>query len=270
MERGDEESRESACTSGPTEPILEVVGLTKQYHGRRVLHGIELSVERGEVVCIIGPSGSGKSTVLRCLNRLEEPDEGVIMVDGRLFGERVVRSSRRNIHSNELAQDRRQIGMVFQHFNLFQNKTVLENITEAPIYVRKIKRSAAVERARHLLDRVGLSDHADKYPIQLSGGQQQRVAIARALAMDPKIMLFDEPTSALDPELVEEVLQVMKELAKSGMTMLVVTHEMGFAKEVADRVIFMADGKVLETGSPDQIMMNPAEERTRAFLSAVR
>lgn len=220
-----------------------------------VLRGVDIQVDAGTTTTVIGPSGSGKSTLLRVLNRLHEPDQGDILLDGR------------SVLKDNPDELRRRIGMVFQHFNLFPHRTALENVIEAPIQVKKQQRAAAIERAEYLLERVGLSDRADAYPAQLSGGQQQRVAIARALAMEPKLMLFDEPTSALDPELVGDVLKVMRELAASGMTMMVVTHEMGFAREVADQLVFMDGGVVVEKGDPRELLANPQEERTREFLS---
>ncbi len=238
---------------------VKVTGLHKSFGSNHVLRGIDLEIEEGEVVCLIGPSGSGKSTFLRCLNKLEESTEGTIEVDGFAISDK-----KQNIN-----KIRENIGMVFQQFNLFSNKTVLNNIMFAPVELKKMTKSQAKERAMQLLDRVGLSDKADAYPHQLSGGQQQRVAIARALAMNPDIMLFDEPTSALDPEMVGEVLQVMKELAQEGMTMVVVTHEMGFARDVADRVIFMSDGVIVEQGAPEQIFTAPKAQRTQDFLSRV-
>ncbi|WP_084516124.1 amino acid ABC transporter ATP-binding protein [Microbacterium luticocti] len=235
-----------------------------------VLKGIDIEVHTGEVLCLIGPSGSGKSTFLRCVNNLETIDSGHIWVDGDLIGYDV--RGRRLHHLKESAarRQRRDIGMVFQHFELFPHMTALENIVLSPIAVRGVPRAAAVERARHLLGKVGLADRADFYPSQLSGGQQQRVAIARALAMEPKLMLFDEPTSGLDPELVDEVLAVMGELAADGMTMIVVTHELGFARDVADTITFMADGVIVESGPPEQVIANPQHERTRSFLRRVR
>jgi polar amino acid transport system ATP-binding protein len=219
------------------------------------------------VLCLIGPSGSGKSTFLRCINHLERVNAGRLYVDGELVGYRERGGKLYELHPRAAARRRRDIGMVFQHFNLFGHRTVLGNIVEAPIRVRRIARADAEQRARELLARVGLADKADAYPVQLSGGQQQRVAIARALAMEPKLMLFDEPTSALDPELVGEVLAVMRQLAAEGMTMVVVTHEMGFAQEVADQVAFMDGGVVVESGNPHEVLSDPRHERTRAFLS---
>ena len=238
---------------------VKVRNLVKHFDKLKVLCGIDLTVTEGEVVCIIGPSGSGKSTLLRCLNRLEEPTGGEIIVD-----DAVVTDKKTNIN-----KVRENIGMVFQSFNLFSNFTVLENIMFAPVELKKMTKAAAKTKAMELLSRVGLADKADAYPHQLSGGQQQRVAIARSLAMKPDIMLFDEPTSALDPEMVGEVLAVMKELAAAGMTMIVVTHEMGFARDVADRVIFMADGGIVEEGTPEEIFTDPQNPRTKEFLSCV-
>ena len=252
------------------EPIIEALGIHKAFGELQILKGISLQVRRGEVVVLIGASGSGKTTFIRCINLLEDIQAGQIRVNGRAMGYRerpdgrLVRDSERNI-----ARQRRDIGMVFQRFNLFPHMTALENIIEAPIQVLGLSRAAALEDARRLLGRVGLADKADHYPSQLSGGQQQRVAIARALAMKPQAMLFDEPTSALDPETVGEVLQVMKELAEEGMTMVVVTHEMGFAREVADRVVVLDQGELIEQGTPEQIFSQPQHPRTRAFLSRV-
>jgi polar amino acid transport system ATP-binding protein len=255
--------------SGET-PLVRAVNVSKNFHGNEVLKGIDLTVERGQVVCLLGPSGSGKTTFLRCINQLEDINGGRIWVDGELTGyvERKGRLHRRN--NKDIARQRREIGMVFQRFNLFPHMTALENVIEAPIKVAGRPRAEAGKRGLDLLDRVGLGDRCDHYPAQLSGGQQQRVAIARALAMDPKLMLFDEPTSALDPELVGEVLTVMRELAKQGMTMIVVTHEMGFARDVADRVVFMDDGVVVEEGAPAEVIDNPQHERTKTFLSRIR
>lgn len=241
----------------------------KSFGALQVLKGISLTVEQGEVLVLVGPSGSGKSTFLRCINHLETISAGRLYVDGELVGYRERRGRLHEMTAREAARQRRDIGMVFQNFNLFPHRTVLANISEAPVHVKGIGKAAAAERARHLLNQVGLSDKADAYPAQLSGGQQQRVAIARALAMDPKLMLFDEPTSALDPELVGEVLAVMKKLAAEGMTMIVVTHEMGFAREVADQLVFMDGGVVVESGPPREVLGNPQQERTRSFLSKV-
>lgn len=240
--------------------MIKVVNLHKRFHHLHVLKGINLHVEPGEVICLIGPSGSGKSTFLRCLNLLEKPSEG------QIFIENIEVTDHSQIDVNEV---RAEVGMVFQRFNLFPHKTALENITLAPINVRGLSQEEAVSRAYQLLDRVGLRHKADVYPEQLSGGQQQRIAIARALAMRPKVMLFDEPTSALDPEMIQEVLDVMKDLAREGMTMLVVTHEMGFAREVAHRVLFMDDGEIIEEGTPEQLFSNPKNERTKQFLSKI-
>ena len=250
-------------------PMVDAQQVCKDFGALSVLKGVTLSVAPGEVLVLVGPSGSGKSTFLRYINHLETVSAGRLYVDGVLVGYRESRNRLYEMPAREASRQRRDIGMVLQHFNLFPHRTALENITEAPIHVRKLRKSAAVERARDLLHQVGLSDKADAYPAQLSGGQQQRVAIARALAMDPKLMLFDEPTSALDPELVGEVLAVMKKLAGAGMTMIVVTHEMGFAREVADQLVFMDDGVIVETGPPREVLGNPAHERTRAFLSKV-
>ncbi|WP_280250182.1 amino acid ABC transporter ATP-binding protein [Nocardia abscessus] len=239
----------------------------KNFGALQVLKGVSLEVGRGEVLCLIGPSGSGKSTFLRCINHLEQVNAGRLYVDGEIVGYREKSGKLYEMHPREAAKQRREIGMVFQHFNLFPHRTALENIIEAPTQVKKVRKADALTRARELLDRVGLADKANAYPAQLSGGQQQRVAIARALAMDPKLMLFDEPTSALDPELVGEVLTVMRELARSGMTMVVVTHEMGFAREVADQLVFMDAGVVVEAGPPRELLADPRHDRTKAFLS---
>ena len=252
------------------ELIIEALDVQKSFGELQILKGISLQVRRGEVVVLIGASGSGKTTFIRCINLLEDIQGGRIRVNGRAMGYRersdgsLVRDSERNI-----ARQRRDIGMVFQRFNLFPHMTALENIIEAPIQVLGTPRAQALEQARGLLARVGLADKANHYPSMLSGGQQQRVAIARALAMKPQAMLFDEPTSALDPETVGEVLQVMKELAEEGMTMVVVTHEMGFAREVADRVVVLDQGELIEQGPPEQIFCHPSHPRTRAFLSRV-
>ena len=241
------------------EPLVVLEGVNKSFGAQHVLRDVDLTVGRGEVVVVIGPSGSGKSTLCRTINRLETIDSGRIMLDGRLLPS----------EGRDLARLRSEVGMVFQSFNLFAHKSVLENVTLAPVKVRGVPRPEAERRARELLRRVGIEGHAGKLPAQLSGGQQQRVAIARALAMDPKLMLFDEPTSALDPEMINEVLDVMIELASSGMTMIVVTHEMGFARRAADRVVFMADGRILEDAAPDVFFTTPRSERARDFLSKI-
>lgn len=241
--------------------MIKVDGLRLSFGDTEVLHGVSCTVAEGEVVCIIGASGSGKSTLLRCMNGLERPSHGTIVINGHALGPQE--------KTADLAVVRRDVGMVFQHFNLFPHMTVIDNITLAPRRVLRRSRDEAQERARTLLSRVGLADKADVYPDSLSGGQKQRVAIARALAMDPTIMLFDEPTSALDPEIVGEVLTVMKDLAAEGMTMVVVTHEMGFAREVSDRVIYMDKGTIVETAGPTELFTSPEEARTREFLSKV-
>ncbi|KGI68197.1 amino acid ABC transporter ATP-binding protein [Mycolicibacterium rufum] len=241
----------------------------KDFGALKVLKGITLEVQKGQVLVLVGPSGSGKSTFLRCINHLETVSAGRLYVDGELVGYNERGGKLHEMKPGDVAKQRREVGMVFQHFNLFPHRTALGNIVEAPIQVKGINKAKAVERGKDLLDQVGLADKANAYPAQLSGGQQQRVAIARALAMDPKLMLFDEPTSALDPELVGEVLAVMKTLASEGMTMVVVTHEMGFAREVADELAFMDGGVVVERGDPREIMANPKHERTKAFLSKV-
>lgn len=247
-------------------PLVHAVNVTKSFGSNQVLKGIDMDVQAGEVVCFLGPSGSGKTTFLRCINQLETIDGGRIWVDGDLMGYADRGGRLHRLHDKEIARQRRDIGMVFQRFNLFPHMTVLQNIIEGPVQVKGESKSEASERAYALLKRVGLEDKPAAYPGQLSGGQQQRVAIARALAMRPKLMLFDEPTSALDPELVGEVLTVMRELAADGMTMIVVTHEMAFARDVADRVVFMDAGVVVEQGDPKQVINNPQHERTRAFL----
>jgi polar amino acid transport system ATP-binding protein len=249
--------------------MVHAEGVVKKFGTNTVLRDISLEVKRGEVMCLIGPSGSGKSTFLRCINHLETISGGRLMVEDDLIGYRQKGDKIYELSPKEAAEQRRDIGMVFQKFNLFPHMTALENVVEAPIRVKKVSKSAAIARGKELLERVGLGDKFNSYPAHLSGGQQQRVAIARALAMEPKLMLFDEPTSALDPELVGEVLDVMKELAKSGMTMIVVTHEMGFAREVADSLVFMDGGYVIEAGDPREVLSNPQHERTQAFLSKV-
>src|SRR6201982_2440797 len=232
----------------------------KNFGALKVLKGVTMTVERGQVMCIVGPSGSGKSTFLRCINHLESVNAGRLYVDGELVGYCEKGGKLHELPPRDAARQRRDVGMVFQHFNLFPHRTALENIIEAPVHVKKVKKGSAVQRARDLLVRVGLSEKADAYPAQLSGGQQQRVAIARALAMEPKLMLFDEPTSALDPELVGEVLNVMRDLARAGMTMLVVTHEIGFAREVADQLVFMDGGGVVESGKTPDMLANPPHQ----------
>ncbi len=250
-------------------PMVRAEGVRKHFGKLEVLQGIDLTVERGQVCCLLGPSGSGKSTFLRCINHLEKVDGGKLTVDGELVGYRQHGNKLHELREREVAERRRDIGMVFQRFNLFPHMTALDNVTEAPVKVGGVPRAEAREQARHLLDQVGLGDRAGHYPAQLSGGQQQRVAIARALAMKPKLMLFDEPTSALDPELVGDVLDVMRRLAADGMTMVVVTHEIGFAREVGDTAVFMDQGVVVEAGDPRQVLVDPEQERTRAFLSKV-
>ena len=239
--------------------MIDVVNITKSFGKVNAVRDCSLSVEKREIVCIIGPSGSGKSTLLRCIAGLERPESGTISIDGELL----------SAEPKVLQKQRTKMGFVFQHFNLFPHKTVLQNITLAPVTLKKKTPAEAEAQARALLERIGLSDKADEYPNMLSGGQKQRIAIVRALAMDPEVMLFDEPTSALDPEMVGEVLDLMRDLAKDGMTMAVVTHEMGFAREVADRVVFMADGKILEEGSPTDIFDHPQDPRLQDFLSKV-
>ena len=252
-----------------SEPMVKIRGVHKSYNGVAVLKGVNLDVQRGEVTCLIGPSGSGKSTLLRCINHLEKHDSGELRVDDELVGYEMRNGKLHELSDKRICQNRSHIGMVFQRFNLFQHFTVLDNITIGQMKVLGVNRESAVQKARELLARVGLKDKESSYPSQLSGGQQQRVAIARALAMDPKLMLFDEPTSALDPELVGEVLEVMRDLAKSGMTMIVVTHEIGFAREVANSVYFLDAGIIEESGNPRVILSNPASERLKNFLSKV-
>jgi polar amino acid transport system ATP-binding protein len=255
--------------SGSGRPMVEAINVHKRFGGLQVLKGIDMTVQPGSVTCLVGPSGSGKTTMLRCINHLEQITAGRLYVDGDLMGYREKGDKLHELHPREAARQRRDIGMVFQHFNLFPHMTALQNVMEAPTHVKKQSKREATETAEALLARVGLADKAKAYPAQLSGGQQQRVAIARALAMKPKLMLFDEPTSALDPELVGEVLDVMRQLARDGMTMVVVTHEMGFAREVADQMIFMDDGVVVESGEPREMLNNPQHERTKLFLSKV-
>ena len=252
-----------------SEPMVEAVDVHKRFGHLEVLRGVDLTVMPGEVSCVIGPSGSGKSTFLRCMNHLERIDAGSMKVDGSLIGYKMHGGKLHELRESDVAKQRRNIGMVFQRFNLFPHMTAVENVMEAPCTVRRTPKKAAREKAFGLLERVGLGHRCDAYPGQLSGGQQQRVAIARALAMEPRLMLFDEPTSALDPELVGEVLDVMRELARDGMTMVVVTHEMGFAREVADSLVFMDEGKIVEAGPPRDVLSNPQHERTQAFLSKV-
>ncbi|MDQ0322796.1 polar amino acid transport system ATP-binding protein [Pararhizobium capsulatum DSM 1112] len=250
-------------------PLLNVERLSKSFGTHQVLKSIDLTVSAGDVTCIVGPSGSGKSTLLRCLNYLEVPTSGAIYLEGEPVGVRWRGNKLFRMSFNELSVQRQKMGMVFQGFHLFPHKTALENIIEAPVIVKGKTRQQATEEARRLLDKVGLSDRADYYPRQLSGGQQQRVAIARALAMQPTLMLFDEPTSALDPELVGEVLAVMRQLAEEGMTMVVVTHEMSFARDVADHLVFMDGGVIVEAGNPRDVLSNPQHSRTRSFLARV-
>jgi len=250
-------------------PMVEAQRVMKSFGSHIVLRDISLTVNRGEVMCLVGPSGSGKSTFLRCINHLEQVNAGRLLVDGKLVGYAERNGKLHELKPRDAAEQRRDVGMVFQRFNLFPHFTALENVVEAPIRVKGMNKAKAQERGKELLARVGLAQKINSYPGHLSGGQQQRVAIARALAMDPKLMLFDEPTSALDPELVGEVLDVMRELANTGMTMIVVTHEMGFAREVADSLVFMDDGVVVETGDPAEVISNPQHKRTQAFLSKV-
>jgi polar amino acid transport system ATP-binding protein len=261
--------KSSSAGASSEVPMVHADRVSKSFGTNQVLKSISLTVKRGEVMCLVGPSGSGKSTFLRCINHLERLSAGRLSVDGELIGYREASGKLYELHPKEAARQRREIGMVFQLFNLFPHMTALENVMEAPRRTLGLPKAQAEQRARDLLTRVGLADRADYYPAHLSGGQQQRVAIARALAMEPKLMLFDEPTSALDPELVGEVLDVMKGLAKSGMTMIVVTHEMGFAREVADSLVFMDGGVVVESGRPREVLSSPQHQRTQAFLSKV-
>jgi polar amino acid transport system ATP-binding protein len=256
-------------TATATEPLLRVRGLRKSFGATTVLDGIDLDVHRGEVTVLLGPSGSGKSTLLRCLNHLEKPDAGFVGLGDELVGYQHRRGRLYELSSAEITRQRARIGMVFQQFNLFPHLTVLENVTEGPISVRGVPRGRAEERARALLHSVGIVGRDRAYPTQLSGGQQQRVAIARALAMDPELILFDEPTSALDPELVGDVLAAIKDVARTGQTMVVVTHEIGFAREVADRVVFLDGGQIVESGPPSEVLDNPRTDRARSFLAAV-
>jgi polar amino acid transport system ATP-binding protein len=250
-------------------PMVKAERVEKRFGRVEVLKDVSLEVARSEVVCMLGPSGSGKSTFLRCINHLEKIDGGRLSVDGSLVGYRQVGAKLYEQRDAEVCRDRAEIGMVFQSFNLFGHMTALENVVEAPIHVKKVTKTEALARGKELLEQVGLGERLDAYPSQLSGGQQQRVAIARSLAMRPKLMLFDEPTSALDPELVGDVLGVMRQLAREGMTMIVVTHEMGFAREAADRVVVMDDGRIIEEGTPDDLFDRPQEARTRQFLSKI-
>jgi polar amino acid transport system ATP-binding protein len=256
-------------SQGAGQPMVKAEAVHKSFGHLEVLKGIELEVQPNQVVVLLGPSGSGKSTFLRCINHLEKINGGRLWVDGELVGYREEGGKLHELHDRDVARKRADIGMVFQRFNLFPHMTALENVTEAPCQVKRMNKEEARRRGRELLGQVGLADKADVYPMQLSGGQQQRVAIARALAMDPKLMLFDEPTSALDPELVGDVLDAMKKLARDGMTMIVVTHEMGFAREVGDKVVFMDEGVVVEQGAPAEVFANPKHQRTRTFLSRI-
>jgi len=249
--------------------MLRAEAVHKSFGRLEVLKGVSLELQAGEVMCMLGPSGSGKSTFLRCINHLEKIDGGRLWVDGSLVGYRQEGDKLYELRESEVAQKRAEIGMVFQRFNLFPHMTALENVIEAPTHVLGVGKATAVAEAKTLLDRVGLADKIDTYPAQLSGGQQQRVAIARALAMKPKLMLFDEPTSALDPELVGDVLEAMRQLARDGMTMVVVTHEIGFAREAGDTLVFMDEGVIVESGPPREVLANPRHDRTRAFLSKV-
>lgn len=262
-------ARAAETRDADSEAIVRIVGLTKSFGSLQVLNGVDLEVRRGQVVCILGRSGSGKSTMLRCINHLEKPSSGAVIVNGEVVGYKLKHGKLHELRPNEIARQRTQTGMVFQAFNMFPHLTVIENLMEAPVRVLRRRPDEVREEAMELLDSVGLADRADRYPGALSGGQQQRVAIARALVMKPSVMLFDEPTSALDPELVGEVLEVMKALARSGMTMIVVTHEIGFARGVADEVVFMADGKVAEKGPPSQVIDNPQVEATQVFLRSM-
>ena len=251
------------------QPLVHAVNVTKAFHGTEVLKGIDMDVRKGEVVCLLGPSGSGKTTFLRCINQLETIDGGRIWVDGDLMGFDDRGGTLHHLTDKQVAAQRRDIGMVFQRFNLFPHMTALQNVMEAPIQVKGGRKSHVKERALELLGSVGLADKCTSYPAQLSGGQQQRVAIARSLAMEPKVMLFDEPTSALYPEMITEVLDVMTELARSGMTMVVVTHEMGFARRAANRVVFMSDGQIVEEAAPDEFFTNPRSDRAKDFLGKI-
>lgn len=268
-EETDMSTATETTSTADNKPLLRIQSVNKSYGRLNVLKDICLEVYQGEVLCIIGPSGSGKSTILRCANHLETIDSGGLYLDCELMGYKERNGKLHELPDKLAAQQRRQLGMVFQNFNLFPHMTVLENLTLGPVKVNGVESSEAKALAKKLLERVGLADKGDVYPRQLSGGQQQRVAIARALAMKPRVMLFDEPTSALDPELVGEVLDVMRDLANDGMTMVLVTHEMGFAREVADRLIFMDAGRIIEVGDPREVLSNPKHDRTKAFLSKV-
>ncbi|WP_284763819.1 amino acid ABC transporter ATP-binding protein [Arthrobacter sp. efr-133-R2A-63] len=259
----------AAAAAAATRGHVEITNVRKSFGGTEVLKGVSLTVPPGGVAVIVGPSGSGKSTLLRTINHLEKVDGGYITIDGQLVGYQLRGNKLHELREKDILKQRTDIGMVFQNFNLFPHLTALENVTEAPVVALHRNKAGSRKRALELLDRVGLKDRADAYPRQLSGGQQQRVAIARALALDPKILLFDEPTSALDPELVNEVLDVIRELATSGTTLIIVTHEMGFARDVADTVVFMDEGQIVEQGSPREIFANPHEPRTRSFFSKV-
>ncbi|MFF1252032.1 amino acid ABC transporter ATP-binding protein [Pseudarthrobacter sp. NPDC058329] len=265
QESAEAPTQERAATRG----LVEITKVRKSFGATEVLKGVSLTVEPGGVAVIVGPSGSGKSTLLRTINHLEKVDGGFIAIDGKLVGYEVRGERLHELREKDILKQRTEIGMVFQNFNLFPHLTALENVAEAPVVAQGRSKEEARRRGLELLDRVGLKDRAGAYPRQLSGGQQQRVAIARALALDPKILLFDEPTSALDPELVNEVLDVIRELAKSGTTLIIVTHEMGFARDVADTVVFMDEGQIVERGTPEQIFTNPQEPRTRSFFSKV-
>jgi polar amino acid transport system ATP-binding protein len=258
-----------SAVSAEARPLVRVRGLRKSFGGQRVLDGVDLDVAEGSVTVLLGPSGSGKSTLLRCVNHLERPDAGFVEVAGEVVGYRYRDGRLHELPAREITRQRTQVGMVFQQFNLFPHLTVLENLVEAPVSVRGVPKAEAAATAGELLARVGLAGREDAYPRELSGGQQQRVAIARALAMEPRLLLFDEPTSALDPELVGEVLGAIRDLAASGMTMIIVTHEIGFAREVADQAVFLDGGRIVESGAPADVLDRPRNDRARAFLSAV-
>lgn len=267
--RSSVSKEDEAVVQSADKPLVQVIGLTKKFGSLEVLRGVDFDVYEGDVFCVIGPSGSGKSTMLRCINQLERASSGYITVGSEVVGHALVEDRLHELAPRAVAAQRAQVGMVFQHFNLFPHLTALENVITAPMCVRGLSKVEAVARGRELLSEVGLADKLSTYPSQLSGGQQQRVAIARALAMEPKVMLFDEPTSALDPELVGEVLQVLGRLAAAGITMIIVTHEMSFAREVADEIIFMDGGKIVEQGQPADLLGAPKEARTREFLRHV-